>query len=106
MNQAEYDEQDFFEIIDHGVEHRNNFPGCGVANTRWMQVVTGIGESAMDAYNDAISLIDQMEDNGYILELLPAEPEFLSDEVTVPMHEDDDELVQDAGMWHRVSIRW
>jgi hypothetical protein len=105
MNQIEYDAQNVFEIVDHGVEDGQYFQGCGTAFTPWNNVVTGVGESAMDAYNDAIMLIDQTEDSEGILEVLPSEPEWLSDEITVPVSIDDDNL-GDSEMWHRVSVRW
>ncbi len=107
MNQIEYDAQNCFEIIDHGVsmENTQNFRRYGTALTPWNHVVTGVGESAMDAYFDAIMLIDHIENNEGILEVLPSEPEWLSDEITVPVSIDDDHL-GDSETWHRVSVRW
>lgn len=51
-----------YEIIDHGLQHSQYFPGCGVALTRFSHVVTGIGETAFEAALDAIEQIHSLGD--------------------------------------------
>ena len=48
-----------FEILYHGCDAEDYFPGAGVAFSRYDHIVTGIGESARQAAWDAF---DQMED--------------------------------------------
>jgi hypothetical protein len=47
-----------FEIIDHGCDGEQYFQGCGVSFTRYTDVITGIGESAREAAEDALSQMD------------------------------------------------
>lgn len=49
-----------FELIDHGIEHSQYFQGCGVAFTRFTNVVTGIGNNPADAIDDCLEQIAQM----------------------------------------------
>lgn len=46
-----------FEIIDHGVDGEQYFPGCGVAFTDFEDCFTGIGETAVSALGDALEHI-------------------------------------------------
>jgi hypothetical protein len=48
-----------FEVIDHGVDHEQYFPGCGVALTEFTDCATGTGESAHDALEDALESLAQ-----------------------------------------------
>ena len=43
-----------YEIIDHGVDHAQYFPGAGVAFTKFTHCVTGAGCSAKAAGDDAL----------------------------------------------------
>ena len=51
-----------FEIIDHGVESSSYFRGCGVSFTEYDDVFTGIGDTASEAFGDAI---EQAAMSGY-----------------------------------------
>ena len=51
-----------FEVIDHGIEHSQYFRGCGVAFTRFANVVTGIGDNPAEAIDDCL---EQMAMNGF-----------------------------------------
>jgi len=46
-----------FEVIDHGIEHAQYFQGCGCSYTKFDRVVTGCGESAAEAWDDALEQI-------------------------------------------------
>lgn len=50
-----------FEIVDHGVDHEQYFPGCGVAHTEYIGIATGIGDSAHEAMEDALDQLAQMD---------------------------------------------
>jgi hypothetical protein len=94
-----------YEIIDHGCDGEQYFPGCGVAFTKWERAVTGIGPSALDAAADALEQFYLAECDALwaVPEadldslggacLLSAEPSYDPDEVSDEWH-------------HYVSIRW
>lgn len=48
-----------YEIINHGPDHCQYWPGCGTAYTDFAHVVTGIGVDAVEAYNDAVEQVYQ-----------------------------------------------
>jgi hypothetical protein len=43
-----------FQVLDHGEDGSQYFPGCGVANTDFKHVVTGAGDTGADALEDAL----------------------------------------------------
>src|SRR3954467_11741329 len=47
-----------YQVLDHGVDGSQYFPGCGVYGTRYTDVATGIGESAREAGIDAFDGAD------------------------------------------------
>ena len=51
-----------YEIIYHGVDWADYFPGCGLAHTEYADVATGIGNSDREALEDAL---DQLAQNGW-----------------------------------------
>lgn len=61
-----------YEIINHGMEHSQYFRGYGVSGTRYTHVWTGIGDSAKEAYSDAL---DQMAvDDEQAAVMMPTRP--------------------------------
>jgi hypothetical protein len=42
-----------YELVDHGIDGEQYFPGCGVAFTPFNYVVTGCGDNPAEAYDDA-----------------------------------------------------
>ena len=46
-----------YQIINHGMDHEQYFPGCGCACTPYDRCVTGCGESAAEAYQDALDCV-------------------------------------------------
>ena len=52
-----------YEIINHGYCNSQYFKGCGTAYTNFDFVVTGCGNNAKDAYNDAVEQIYMIHDN-------------------------------------------
>jgi hypothetical protein len=50
-----------FKIVDHGVDHEQYFPGCGVACTEYIGVATGVGDSAHEAMEDALDQLAMMD---------------------------------------------
>lgn len=102
-----------FEVIDHGIEHAQYFQGCGTSYTKFANVVTGCGESAAEAWDDAleciamdgfdVSTIEQSEDNA----LFTSDK---ADEASVENHlaKAGIELGEneDCELYYYVSIRW
>ena len=50
-----------FEIVNHGPEYSDYFQGCGTAFTKYDMAVTGIGDNAKAAYDDAVEQLYQMD---------------------------------------------
>ena len=48
-----------WEIIDHGVDHSQYFPGCGVSFSDFEEAITGSGSSQKEALTDAISQLSE-----------------------------------------------
>lgn len=48
-----------FEVIDHGEDGSQYFPGCGVAFTKFEHVATGVGDTAEEALDDALESMAQ-----------------------------------------------
>ena len=46
-----------FEIVNHGADHCQYFPGCGTAWTDFDEVATGAGFDAAEAYQEAVESI-------------------------------------------------
>jgi hypothetical protein len=46
-----------YEIINHGPTHAQYFSGVSTVFTPYSSVVTGIGDNASEAYNDAVDQI-------------------------------------------------
>lgn len=43
-----------FQVLDHGEDGSQYFPGCGVAFTDFEHVATGVGDTASEALADAL----------------------------------------------------
>lgn len=50
-----------FEIIDHGLCHSQYFQGCGIAFTKFDLSVTGIGNSQLEAMDDCLNQLAEMD---------------------------------------------
>lgn len=87
-----------FEIINHGIENEQYFQGCGVAFTKFKNVVTGIGGSEYEAYCDATDQMAVGSDDDLDFTELDKEGDKASKKSDIP--EDFN------GMYHYVSIRW
>jgi hypothetical protein len=48
-----------FEVLDHGEDGSQYFPGCGVYGSRFAHVTTGMGDTAADALEEALELMAQ-----------------------------------------------
>lgn len=53
------------QVLDHGFDHSQYFPGCGVSCTEFDDVSTGIGDTSAEALDDAI---DGLAQRGYDVE--------------------------------------
>lgn len=63
-----------FEIIDHGIEGSQYFQGCGTAFSKFDHAVTGAGENALEAFDDALEQIASWE--SVDLTLIENSPEY------------------------------
>ncbi|MCB1745253.1 MAG: hypothetical protein KDK91_33100 [Gammaproteobacteria bacterium] len=48
-----------YQVICHGVDHTQYFPGCGVCRTPFTDVAIGIGETTAEALDDALDQLAQ-----------------------------------------------
>jgi hypothetical protein len=48
-----------FEVVYHGIDHEQFFPGCGTAHTRFTEAFSGIGDSPRAAAEDALEAAAQ-----------------------------------------------
>jgi hypothetical protein len=102
-----------FELIDHGCDGAQYFPGCGVAFTTYTNVTTGCGDSAREAAEDALEQFYSGEDTDRIVNVdeleaavreLSNEPDTFTDQDRKDAEESGEELNPE---WHHyVSIRW
>jgi hypothetical protein len=88
------------EVLDHGFMLPDYFSGCGVAFTDFDDVATGCGMSRYEAYEDAL---EQLAQNGWTVESLPAAKE-VGQNAMVPDECNDDGGNGDSVLWY-VSIR-
>ena len=76
---------DDYQLVDHGIDHAQYFPGCGVAFTEYYEVYTGCGSNFAKAIEDVLDQIaldgdyniDGLEakiKEDYRLEKWPTEP--------------------------------
>ena len=92
------------EVLNHGYDHAQYFPGCGTTFTEFDVAVTGAGSNAKEAYDDAVEQAYQIP---YIAvnalkRLLPSRPRGIRATDKVPakfLREEDNEMY-----WY-VSIR-
>lgn len=100
-----------FQVIDHGIEHAQFFQGCGVALTNYEHCVTGCGESAADAFNDALDCIGQDDFNVETIQVSDDGKLFTSEKaeknsVTTYLEKQGLEPQDDCELYYYVSIRW
>lgn len=63
-----------YEIINHGADHSDYFPGCGTAFTDFDRCVTGTGYHAAEAYSNALEQIYSWEGDKANKLKLPKKP--------------------------------
>lgn len=88
-----------FEIINHGYDHAQYFRGCGTYGTDFEHVVTGCGDNAKEAYEDAAEQV-AMAGHG---SNLPVRPRGINAKDKVPARLSKEEMNE---MYWYVSIRY
>ena len=79
-----------YEIIDHGYCHSQYFQGCGVSHTIYDHCFTGAGNSAKEAYEDAVDLAYQGDSvKRETLDKLPRRPRGIRLRPCVPRDYED-----------------
>ena len=81
-----------YQILNHGIENSQYFQGCGVSYTDFDHVVTGCGNDAVEAYNDALDSMYQSDDSEKLDKLnLPRRPRGygITKRLSVPMKSED-----------------
>jgi hypothetical protein len=93
-----------FELIDHGADNSQYFPGCGVAYTPYSHVATGCGSSAEEAVDDLIDMIAQgVDDNGNGWDVDNLESRLLAD---CGLKRWPRKVVKGEDCYYYVSLRW
>lgn len=92
-----------FRVLDHGCDHEQYFPGCGVSFTQYEACVTGIGDSAKEAANDAL---EQLYEAVPCDNLAVCDAEALQSACDAQSDAIDTGDSTDPGWWHYVSIQW
>lgn len=96
-----------FEIIDHGWDNPDYFQGCGVAFTQWQHCVTGAGDTALEALEDALEQT-WTHPSGIKLDL--AQVEAVEGKIPDIVHPEnkpsEDDSENDFALVRWVSIRW
>lgn len=98
-----------FEVIDHGEDSSQYFPGCGTALTSFDHVATGVGDTGAEALEDAFEMMSQddallttkQEEEAFAMLYCPHRSAFdkLDHSACDEDHSDDD--------WHHyVSVRY
>lgn len=59
-----------FRVVYHGIEHEQYFQGHGVAFSKFTDCATGIGDSVIEALNDALEVLAQ---NGWDVSVIETE---------------------------------
>lgn len=107
-----------YQLVDHGVDGSQYFPGCGVAFTSFEHVATGCGDTFKEALDDCLESIAQDDVDAEALEaLLIADGFDVNDESRSAIaecrkangHLSDEEFEDDSQDWdvyYYVSIRY
>jgi hypothetical protein len=61
-----------FEIVDLGVDHPDYFQGFGVSFTRYDYCTYGIGDTAQEAYDDALDSMCQQGEHAQTTKIVMA----------------------------------
>lgn len=85
-----------FEIVDLGVHHPGYFQGFGVSYTQFEHCTYGIGDTAEEAYQDALDSVSAPE----TFETLPEHCPFGGSV------EDGPDEINDYRPYYHVGIRW
>lgn len=99
-----------FQVIDHGEDGSQYFPGCGVALTSFDYVSTGVGDTAEEALSDALEQMAMGEPEARPSEAQEAEmrSDWLNKPSDKSAHDSlDAHDCEDGCDWHHyVSIRY
>lgn len=92
-----------FEIVDLGVQYPDYFQGFGTSFTQYEHSTYGIGDTAEEAYQDALDSAAQFSPWAEID--LKAMPEHCPFEGAVDDHPDSAHENSESA-WYHVGIRW
>jgi hypothetical protein len=110
-----------WQLVNHGVDGSQHFPGCGTAYTGYTHVATGCGDNPAEALDDALDMIAQGEENvdteDLLAQILSAEgltefPEKPSAGEEFLMNTDwqegetEDDIMADCDNYYYLSIRY
>jgi hypothetical protein len=111
-----------YQIVDHGIDGSQYFPGCGTAYTPFENVVTGIGDNPAEALDDCLEQIACDDFDAEALEKriladndlkeFPTSPSVQEEiESRRPAKDDDDESEGEedsdpSDLYYYLSIRW
>jgi hypothetical protein len=92
-----------FEIVDLGVHRPDYFQGFGVSHTKFEHCTYGIGDTAQEAYDDALDSAAQFSPWAAID--LSAVPLCCPFSGAVPEERNTDSEITETA-WYHVGIRW
>ncbi len=95
-----------FELINHGMEHSQYFQGCGIAFTRWGNVITGIGNNPAEAIDGCLEQIAQAEFDAEGMETRIMAQEGWGELPTFPSVLEEYGAEEECEIHYHVSIRW
>lgn len=90
------------EVLDHGADHVQYFPGIGVSGTRYTHAITGSGDTPQEALEDALAQLAPEIGMGSFREAAGELP----NGSLIPVDEDSEDGEPHPEWFHYVTIRW
>lgn len=75
-----------FQVIHHGIECSQYFQGCGVSHTKFEEVATGVGDTPLEAIDDALESLAQ---NGWDVSSIEASDDYRKAKLSVTSASDE-----------------
>lgn len=94
-----------FEVVDLGIEHPDYFQGFGVSYTNFNYCCYGIGNDAVDAFDDACEQMSQCCDciglDDTYSDMLERYPDFRNKQLVA-----ESEVEPGSESYYHIGIRW
>jgi hypothetical protein len=93
-----------YQIVNHGPQNCQEWAGQGTAFTRFKHVETGCGYTALEAYEDAVETIYQVEGSRADKLRLPKRPRGIRSSDRIPEQLDFEECEDEEGNVEVVEV--